>query len=79
MSSKYSYILSSNCVNCKENIGNQASYNCDLCKRMEHKNCAGVTPSEAKCVPLKKKCLNLFLLITNLKNPPNFAISDKNS
>lgn len=78
--------MSEICVICKEDINNQATYNCDLCKRNVHKNCAGLTPSETKCMVLKKRTLKLFctecqsdLKIPTTPNPkviPNLVAQD---
>lgn len=49
--------LLNGCSNCKQTIGHDGGYVCDLCMLKIHKTCASLQPSEIKCMPLQKRSL----------------------
>lgn len=49
------------CIKCMNNIdGNDAIYECDMCRKKFHKDCAGLSSSEERVMPLKKRTLMLI-------------------
>lgn len=48
------------CTNCKQTIKEEQFYKCDLCIQSIHKNCASLSASEIKCMPLQKRLLILL-------------------
>ena len=51
------------CPNCKQIIkDDEQHYKCDLCVQRIHKNCATLSGSEIKCMPLQKRVLILVCL-----------------
>lgn len=54
------------CTNCKQKMGKEEThFKCDLCVQKIHKNCASLSGSEIKCMPLQKRVL--ILLCNNCK------------
>lgn len=51
-----------NCTKCKQTFGNEQTYMCDLCAAKIHKNCACLSPSEVRCMPLQKRVLALLCI-----------------
>lgn len=49
------------CPNCTKTVNkNDQFYPCDLCLLNVHKNCANLSPSEVKCMPLQKRLLTFL-------------------
>ncbi|CAG9767156.1 unnamed protein product [Ceutorhynchus assimilis] len=51
------------CIKCKERIEeDETIHNCDSCLRQIHTQCAKLSPSEERCMPLKKR-ISLYICI----------------
>lgn len=46
-----------NCMKCRATIKDDQAYKCDSCLQRIHKECSGMSASEAKCMPLQRRLL----------------------